>query len=81
MHSFIQKYLLNDYDIQASLVLQMVKNLPGIWVTQVWSLGREDSLEKGVGTHSSILASRILRTEKPGRLQFMGLQRVGHTIF
>ena len=45
---------------------------------RVRSLGWEDSLEKGIGTHSSVLAWRITWTEEPGRLQFMGLQRVGH---
>ena len=44
----------------------------------VWSLGREDSLEKSMATHSSILLRRIPWTEKPGRLQSIGLQRVGH---
>ena len=44
----------------------------------VQSLGQEDPLDKGMGTHSSILAGRILWTEEPGRLQFMGSQRVGH---
>ena len=43
----------------ASLVAQMVKNLLAVWETQVWSLGREDPLEKGMATHSSILAWRI----------------------
>ena len=47
----------------------------GDWVP---SLGWEDLLEKAVGTHSSILAWRILWTENPGVLQFMGSQRVGH---
>ena len=46
--------------------------------TQVQSLGREDPLEKGLATHSSILAWEIPWTEKPGGLQSMGLQRVGH---
>ena len=45
---------------------------------QVGSLGREDPLEKGMGTHSSILAWRIPWTEEPGRLQSVGSQRVGH---
>ena len=56
----------------------MVKNLPAIQETRVQSLSREDSLEKGMATHSSILAWRIPWTEKPGRLQSIGLQRVGH---
>ena len=56
----------------------MVKNLPATWETQVWSLGWEDPLEKSMVTHSSILAWRIPRTEEPGRLQSMGVQRVRH---
>ena len=46
--------------------------------TQVQSLGREDPLEKEMVTHCSILAWKTPWTEKPGRLQSMGLQRVGH---
>ena len=46
--------------------------------TQVQSLGREDPLEKGVAVHSSILAWRILWTEGPGGLQFVGSQSIGH---
>ena len=61
-----------------SLVAQMVKNLPAIQETWVQSLGWEDPLEKGVATHSNILAWRIPWIEDPGRLQFMELQRVGH---
>ena len=60
----------------ASLVAQTVKNLPATWVTWVRFLGWEDPLEKGVATHSSILAWRIPWTEEPGELQSMGLQRV-----
>ena len=56
----------------------MVKNLPAMWETWVLSLGWEDPLEKGTATHSSILAWRIPWTEEPGKLQSMGLQRVGH---
>ena len=56
----------------------MVKNLPAMREAQVRSLGGEDPLEKGMVTHSSILAWRIPWTEEPGRLQSMGLQRVGH---
>ena len=54
----------------------MVKNSPAIQETWVQSLGQEDSLEKGMGTHPSILAQRIPWTEEPGRLEFMGSQRV-----
>ena len=57
---------------------QTVKNLPAMEEAQVRSLGLEDSLEKGMATHSSILARRIPWTEEPGGLQCMGLQRVGH---
>ena len=46
--------------------------------TQVWSLGQENALEEEMATHSSILAWKIPWTEGPGRLQSMGLQRVGH---
>ena len=56
----------------------VVKNLPAMQETQVRPLGQEDSLEKGMTTHSSILAWRIPRTEEPGRLHFRGSQRVGH---
>ena len=56
----------------------MVKNLPATQETWVQSLGQEDPLEKGMATHSSILARRIPWTEEPGGLQFMGSQRVRH---
>ena len=64
--------------IQASLVAQTVKNLPAMQETQVWSLSWEDPLKKGMTTHSSILAWEMPWTERPGGLQCMGLQRVGH---
>ena len=57
---------------------QTVKNLPAMQETWVQSLGREDTLEKGMATHFSILAWRIPWTEEPGRLQSMGSQRVWH---
>ena len=60
----------------ASLVVQMVKNLPAMWETWVQSLGWEDPLEKGTATHSSTLAWRIPWTEEPDRLQSMGSHRV-----
>ena len=63
---------------QASLLAQMVKNLPPIQETQVRSLGQEDPLEKEMATHSSILAWRIPRTEEPGGLQSTGSQSVRH---
>ena len=56
---------------------QMVKNLPAVQKTWVQSLGQEDPLEKGIVTHSSILAWGIPWTEEPGELQSTGLQRVG----
>ena len=62
----------------SSLVSQVVKNLPAKQEMWVRSLTREDSLEKGMATHSSILAWRIPWTEEPGGIQFIGLQRVGH---
>ena len=62
----------------ASLVAQMVKNLPAAQETQVQFLGWEDPLEKEMATHSSIPAWKISWTQEPGRLQYMGLQRVGH---
>ena len=62
----------------ASLVAQLVKNLPETQETQVRSLSWEDPLEKEMATHSSILAWETSWTEKPGRLQSMGSQRVGH---
>ena len=65
-------------DFWASLVAQRVKCLPAMWETWVQSLGQEDPLEKEMATHSSILAWEIPWTEKPGRLQSMGSQRVGH---
>ena len=56
----------------------MVKKLPQILETGILSLGWKDAMGKGTATHSSILAWRILSTEKPGGLQSIGLQRVGH---
>ena len=55
-----------------------VKNLPPVQETLVRSLGREDHLEEGMATHSSILAWRIPLTEQPGGLQSMASQRVSH---
>ena len=61
----------------ASLLAQPVKNLPAV-ETWVWSLGLEDPLEKGMTTHSSILAWRIPWAEKSGRIQSTGSQNVRH---
>ena len=60
------------------MVAQRVKNLPAMQDTQVRSLDPVDPLEKEMATHSSILIWRIPWTEKPGALQSMGSQRVGH---
>ena len=57
------------HQANASLVAQMVKNLPSLQETWVQSLGWEDPLEKGMATHSSILAWRIPWTEKPGETE------------
>ena len=62
----------------ASLVVQTVKNLPAMHEIWVQSLGWNNPLEKGMATHSSILAWRIPWTEEPGGLQSMGSQTVGH---
>ena len=64
--------------VWVSLVAQMVKNLPAMWETWVRSLGWEDFLEKGMATHPSILVWRTPTTERPGGIQCMGSQRVGH---
>ena len=65
----------NNYNNRKSLVAHTVKNSSPLQETQVLSLGREDLLEEGLTTHSSILAWRIPWTEEPDRLQSMGLQR------
>ena len=56
----------------------VVKNPPAVQETQVRLLSQEDPLEKEMATHSSILAWKTPRTEEPGGLQFIGLQRVRH---
>ena len=80
MNLQLQKYFLSItmFSFGASLVAQMVKNLPAVRETWVGSLGWEDPLEKEMMTHSSILAWRIPQTEESGRLQSMGSQRVRH---
>ena len=60
------------------LVAQMVKCLSAMQETQVQSLGWEDPLDKEMAAHSSILAWKIPWTVEPGRLPFMGSQRVRH---
>ena len=57
-------------------MVQRVKNLPAMQETWIGSLGQKDAPDKGVGTHSNILAWRIPGTKEPGRLQSMGSQRV-----
>ena len=57
---------------------QIINNLSALQETWVQSLGQEDALEKGMATHSSIVAWEIPWTEEPGGLQSMGSQRVGH---
>jgi len=59
-------------------VVQTVKNWPTVRETQVQSLGQEDALEKGMATHSNILAWRIPWTEEPGGATSTGPPRVGH---
>ena len=66
------------YICWASLVAQMVKNLPAMQETRMRFLDWEDLLEKVMATNSSILAWRIPWTEEPGVLQSMGSQRVRH---
>ena len=60
--------------IRASLIAQLVKNLPAVQETRVPFLGWEDPSEKEMATHSSILTWRIPRTEEPGGLQSTGSQ-------
>ena len=75
----MQSYKERVIVLGASLVVQMGKNLSSVQETWVQSLGQEDPLEKGMAIYFSILAWRIPWTEKPGRLRFIGSQRVGHT--
>ena len=74
----IQEGFLEEGFLRASLVAQRVKRLPAMQETRVRSLGHEDPLEKEMAPHSSTLAWKIPWIEKPGRLQSMGSQRVGH---
>ena len=74
---FVKLVIMNELCIPgASLVTHMVKNLPAMWETQAQSLAWEDSLEKEMATHSSILVWKIPWTEEPGGLQSTGSQRV-----
>ena len=74
----LENHNLSLFGLLVSLVAQTVKNLPAMQETKVQSLGQEDPLEKDMATHSSILAWRIPWTKEPGRLQFMGSQRLRH---
>ena len=65
-------------DVVPALAGHTVKKLPAMQETQIWSQSQEDPLEKGMATHSRILAWRIPWAEEPGRLQSMVLQRVEH---
>ena len=67
IYIYMYIYIYTHTNIWASLLAQMVKNLPAMWETQVQSLDWEDPLEKGMATHSGILAWRIPRTEEPSR--------------
>ena len=67
-----------SFNILLPKVTQMIKKLPTVQETLVQSLCQEDPLEKGMATHSSILAWRIPWTEEPGRLQSLESKRVGH---
>ena len=75
---FLENWLLVYDRNRASLVAQLVKNLPSVQETRVRSLGREDRLEKEMATHSSILVWKISWAVEPGGLQSMGSQRVRH---
>ena len=75
-HETLIFFLLFFIEIWTSLTTQLVKNLSAMQETWVRFLGWEDPLEKEMAIHSSILAWRIPRTEKPGGLQSMGSQRV-----
>ena len=66
------------WDFWASLVAQLVKNLPAVRETGVQSLGWEDPLEKGMATHSSAPVWRIPWTEEPSGFQYFRSQRVSH---
>ena len=69
---------IHEFRKLSQVMAKRLKCLPPMRETWVWSLGREDPLEKEMVNHSSILAWRIPWTEKPGELQSMGSQRVGH---
>ena len=72
-------FWLGKLRLGVSLVAQSEQNLPATQEMWVQFLGREDPLEEGMATHSSVLAWRILWTEEPGRLQSVGLQELDTT--
>ena len=74
VHEIFQVRILEQVEVP---VAQAVKNPPAMKEIRVRSLGQEDPLEKGLATHSSILAWRMPWTEKPGGLWYMGSQRIG----
>ena len=78
LYGLLLQLLSSTVSHRASMEAQTVKNLPAVQETQIRSLGQEDPLEKEIATHSSILAWEIPWTEKPGRVQSVGSQRVGH---
>ena len=71
-------FYMKFFQYQASLVAQMVKNVPAVKETQVQSVGWEDPMEKEMALHSSILAWEIPWTEESGGLRSMGSQKVEH---
>ena len=77
-----KKFITNQHNTGLKILrspgAQMVKNLPVIQETCIWSLGLENPLEKGIATHFSILAWRIQWTEEPGGLPSRGSQSTGH---
>ena len=77
-HNLFTLSALLSISFWASLVALMLKNLPAMQETWLLSLGQKDTLEEGMAAYSSILAWRIPWTEKPGGLQSLGSQRVGH---
>ena len=80
LHHFTKFFTFSSIFLRASLVAQTVKNPPAMQETQetqIQSLSWEDPMEKGTAT-SVFLPGESPWTEEPGRLQFMGLQRVGH---
>ena len=76
--SLFSSFLLPEELLRGSLVAQMIKTLPSMQETWDLSLGWEGPLEKGMATHSSILAWRIPWTEEPAGQQSLGSKRVGH---